>query len=453
MQTGQGYYHHNGPQANYHPQRNNFSASPPRQLSANSLLDRISEPAGASPTRPLAQYNTSSHDPRSPETQALAPVFATEQHPELGQPEPRQASLPSEETVDAFLESVLKTDVVASLHAPSAPASASPPVPSATAAAPGASPQPEAALHPSPSPPVSTGKSDPALLSSTRALLLPPLLANARARHPGEKWDEAEAARSAQALLTDEWCEEMIALARRTREEMRRRVAETEAARGVGAAVAGAGRVQVDGSRGESVPVSEDIATSVMDTREDGVESTTTTGPNYAREDVSHEDVRMQVVEQPQPPVDQVTEDVRMDDTEGRTDLSLAQAARAQEYGVHLAQPVETMLGNAARVLQDFLTKTPRPRSGTLPEADVNVPAAEEPAHSAGPSNIQSPHSVKETQTGVVAHIATTPNAGSGLWAVQVGSNVPRITTVTFYVQESVAAAVQRWARRHSAFE
>lgn len=429
MHPEQGHY---GPRPNYHPQRNKLPTSPPRQMPANSLLERISDPAAESPTRTPGPYNASLH-PRAPETQALAPVFATGKHPE-----PVQASLPSEETVDAFLESVLKTEV-ASLRAPSAPASA----PSGTAA-PGVSLQPEAATKP-PSP-VYRGRSDPALLSSTRALLLPQLLANARARGPGEKWDEAEATNRAQALITDEWCEEMIALARRTREEMRRRVAETEAARGTCAEVAG-GSGKVNGTRAESVSVSEDVATSLMDTREDEVERTSTIGPN-ARED---EDMRMEVVEQPEPPEDQDTEDMGMYVTED-IDPSPPQIARAQEHGMQLEQPLETMLGNAARVLQDFLGKTPRQRNGTLPEVAVTL-RAEKSAPPAGPSTIESPHSVNEIQTGEVAHVPTTLSAGSGLWAVQIGSNVPRITTVTFDVQESVAAAVQRWARRHSAFE
>lgn len=367
----------------------------------------------------------------------MPPLPATEQRPEQIPPEPAQAALPSEETVDAFLESVLKTDVVASLHAPSSPNSASLSAPTPSAPTPSA--------HPEATP--ARGKSDPALLSSTRALLLPQLLANARARRPDGQWDEAAAASRAQALLTDDWCEEMIALARRAREEMRRRVAEAQAARGVSATAAVASKAGVGG----------DVETSGMDTREDGGQTANTPGPSCVREDVvGEEDVRMDLVEQqPKPSEDCPVEDVRMDVAEDRTEPPMPQDTRVEGRGAPapLAQPAETMLGTAARVLQDFLAKTPRPRSEVLPEADAGPPPADESAHEAGPSNVQSPDPLEQAQPPEVAHTPTAQTTGSGLWALQVGSNVPRITTVTFDVQETVAAAVQRWARRHSAFE
>ena len=120
-------------------------------------------------------------------------------------------------------------------------------------------------------------------------------------------------------------------------------------------------------------------------------------------------------------------------------------------HGAIAAQPAETMLGTAARVLQDFIAKTPRPRNEALPEANAGQPPASESA----PSSMQSPTSLENAHSQAVeeAHTPTAQRAGAGLWAMQVGSNVPRITTVTFDVPETVAAAVQRWARRHSAYE
>ena len=365
----------------------------------------------------------------------MPPPPATEQRTKQVPSEPAQAALPSEETVDAFLESVLKTDVVASLHAPPAPNPASPSAPTSTASGPSARPEATPAR----------GKWDPALLSSTRALLLPQLLANARARRPDGQWDKAAAASRAQALLTDDWCEEMIALARRAREEMRRRVAEAQAARGVSATTPAASRAGVGG----------DVETSGMDTWEDGVQSANTPGPSCVREDVvGEEDASMDLVEpQPKPSEERPAEDVRMDVAEDRTEPPMPQDTRGEGRGAPLAQPAETMLGTAARVLQDFLAKTPRPRSEVLPEADAGPPHADESAHEAGPSSVRSPHPLEQAQPQEVAHTPTAQTTGSGLWALQMGSNLPRITTVTFDVQETVAAAVQRWARRHGAFE
>ena len=437
MHTGQTHYPYNAPRPTGPPQHNvnGFHASP----AANSLFERMSEHTGTNPPRaPSQNHSPSLHGPRAPEAQVILLSPATNQRVEQAQSDSARPSLPSEETVDAFLESVLKTEVAASLHPPAASSTSPPTLP----------PTPTASSQAKePTPPSAPGRQwDPALLSTTRALLLPPLLANARARDPGAQWDEAAAA----ALLTDEWCAEMIVLARRAREEMRKRVAEPAAARGL-ASAEGAASV---------LDAGEDGVRSVMDTREDGAWSANAPGPSCVRDDPGVEYAGMDLEEQ-QPESQEMhpAEDVSMGVVEDRTEPPeppMPQGTVVQGHGAPHAQPMETMLGTAAHVLQDFLSKTPRPRNEVLPvmpEADAGAPPADESAHTAGPSSARSSQTLEEAPPQEVLHTPTPQTPGSGLWAVQVGSNVPKITTVAFDVHETVAAAVQRWARRHSAFE
>ncbi|KAH9928355.1 uncharacterized protein B0H18DRAFT_1000931 [Fomitopsis serialis] len=335
--------YYNTPQPTYSHNPAYASSSRQSPTNANSLLGRIGSPAGSPASYPRP----------APPIAAPAPANAEQDNSEDMEVDSGDVALPSEETVDAFLASVLTTDVVAShLQVPSAPASQSP------------VPPPPATSRPGPTP--------PSLLSSTQ-----------------------EAERRAHELVTDEWCEEMIAHARRAREEMRKR--------------AGEGREGKDVAANEEKNVGENAEDVVM-------------------EDA---DVCAQGV--------------------GTTEHAV-ESGQVPEKQPH--PPGETMLDSAARVLQGFLANSPRPPGSMRREVSGHSAQAAESsqAAAAGPSTAVEPTPAAQAATstaGVTAALGT----DSGLWALRVGSRVPEIATITFNVRDSVACAVQRWALRYNEFD
>ncbi|KAH9831645.1 uncharacterized protein C8Q71DRAFT_296770 [Rhodofomes roseus] len=455
MHNGQGYYHpyHNTPRPNY-SSNHNRQPSPSKGSPTNSLLDRISStPAGSSPTRP----SRTSYPPHPrPPVENPAPTQVASPSQENGQEvAAKDVALPSEETVEAFLASVLTTDVVASrLQAPSTSTSASqssaPPPSTATQSQPSTSTPPSYA----PQPASAQIASPPGLLSSTRALLLPHILANARARDPTGAWDDvrsAEAARRARELVTDEWCEEMIAHARRAREEMRKRGVSQEAEV----------RMDVDVNAGKSVDVQ------MADNKGKAAEVENQTSNVGAEEmDMSKQEERLRVVEahgQPPQPLSQLQPRLRLQpqpqfqpqpQLQPQPHLQVQSHPHPQVQS-HPHPPGGTMLDGAARVLQNFIANTPRPPSPMSREATDHSTQTAGPSHTAGPSSSAGPASVvhAKSEAASIEGATTAADNESGLWALRVGSRVSEIATITFDMQDSVAPAVQRWARRHTELE
>jgi len=239
-----------------------------------------------------------------------------------------------------------------------------------------------------------------ALLEECRKLMLPQIMQNAFNRNP--LIDDNSLGHHVRALMTDDWCEEMIGHAQRAVAQLRERDA----------------RLRLDGSN---------------------------TGPKRRRE-LDGDEMTVRQVTQPMSPPSEVV--VRLD------------VSKAEPEGNGLSQDVvQATLESAVNIMTEYLAvdKTPLRMSAEVtleqqPSA-VYMSGQTEPVSSASvvPDKSDAPM-YQDTPEEPPAHSQDLSRVPS-LWAMTVGSRRPEIAEILFKVENDDAMAAQRWARRHMEFD